>query len=55
MMGIVRLKVEALRGKLTQAQILRNIWNYTVRMGENCPGWSAYYFSAFVLAHPQYE
>jgi hypothetical protein len=55
MMGIVRLKVVALRGKLTQAQILRNIWNYTVRMGENCPGWSAYYFSAFVLAHPQYE
>lgn len=55
MMSIVRMKVDHLRGKLTNTQILRNIWNYTVRMGENCPGWSAYYFSAAVLAHPQYE
>lgn len=55
LLGIVRMKVDTLRGKLTNAQILRNIWSYTVRMGENCPGWSAYFFSATVQTHPQYD
>jgi hypothetical protein len=55
LLGIVRLKVDALVGKLTQAQVLRKIWNYAVTMGENCPGWSAFYFPAAVQSHPQYE
>jgi hypothetical protein len=33
MLEIVRLKIDKLRGKFTNAQILRNIWNYTMKMG----------------------
>ncbi len=54
LLGIVRMKVEALVKKQTQAQVLRKVWNCTVGMGENCPGWSAFLFSAAVQSHPQY-
>ena len=54
LLGIVRRKVEALMKKQTQAQVLRKVWNYTVEMGENCPGWSAFFFVATVQSHPQY-
>lgn len=55
LLDIVRKKLDALRGKLTQGQIFKNIWSFIVSKGEACPGWSAYYFPATVQAHPQYE
>lgn len=55
LMNVVRLKLDALRGKLPPSQIMRNIWNFIVGKGELCPGWSAYYFPATVQAHPQYD
>jgi hypothetical protein len=33
LLGIVRMKVEALMKKQTQAQVLRKVWNCTVGMG----------------------
>lgn len=33
LLDIVQTKVQKLRGKLTQAQILNNIWKYTINLG----------------------